>query len=103
VTSATKTKPDIETPAGFDAIVDDIASLRRDFTALMEQMKSGASEGAENIVGDLNDRANRLYDNVAKQGKRSAKAISQQVEEQPVATLLIAFGIGFIASRLLSR
>lgn len=105
--NATKAKPDAETPADFDAIVDDLAALRRDFAALMSQLKSGAVKGAndaaENVLGQLGDRANHLYDSVAAQGERSVKAIGRQVEERPVASLLIAFGIGFIASRLLSR
>ncbi|MEA2781144.1 MAG: hypothetical protein QOK29_2688 [Rhodospirillaceae bacterium] len=105
--NTTKAKPDAETPADFDAIVDDLASLRRDFAALMSQMKSasfkGASEAAENTLGQLGARANHLYDSVASQGERSAKAIGRQVEERPVMSLLIAFGVGLVASRLLIR
>ncbi len=105
--NTTKAKPDVETPAEFDAIVDDLAALRRDFAALMSQMKSGALKGAndaaENTLGQLGDRANHLYDSVAAQGGRLAKAIGLQVEERPVMSLLIAFGVGLIASRLLSR
>jgi ElaB/YqjD/DUF883 family membrane-anchored ribosome-binding protein len=107
VNSTTKTKTDAETPADFNAVVDDLAALRRDLAALMSQMKSGAVRGAgdaaENMLGQVGDRANRLYDNVAAQGGRSAKAIGRQVEEQPVMSLLIAFGVGFVASRMLIR
>jgi hypothetical protein len=42
VNNTTKPRPEVETPANFDAIVDDLAALRRDFAALMSQMKSGA-------------------------------------------------------------
>jgi hypothetical protein len=31
------------------------------------------------------------------------KSVSRKVEDQPVAALLIAFGVGFIISRLISR
>jgi ElaB/YqjD/DUF883 family membrane-anchored ribosome-binding protein len=107
VNNTTKVKPDAETPADFDAIVDDLAALKRDFAALMSQMRSGsfkgASDAAENAIGQLGARANHFYDSVAAQGERSAKAIGRQVEERPVASLLIAFGIGLIASRLLIR
>ena len=110
VNSTTKAKPDVETPTDFHAIADDLAALRRDFAALlsqMSQMKSGAYKGvndaAESALGQLGDRANHLFDSVAAQGERSAEAIRRQVEEQPVMSLLIAFGGGFIVSRLLSR
>lgn len=107
MTSTARLKPDAEAPAGFDVIVDDIAALRRDFTALMGQMTSGAlksaNDAAEHTVSELSDRVSHLYDSVATQGQRSAKAIGKQVEEQPMMSVLIAFGIGFLASRLLSR
>jgi ElaB/YqjD/DUF883 family membrane-anchored ribosome-binding protein len=104
VSSTTKTKPH-DVPGDFDAIVDDLAALRRDFAALMTQMKSGALNGAngaaEQAMGELGDRANHLYDSVTAQGERSVQALGRHVEEQPVMSLLIAFGIGFVASRLL--
>jgi ElaB/YqjD/DUF883 family membrane-anchored ribosome-binding protein len=31
------------------------------------------------------------------------KAISRQVEERPITSLLVAFGVGMIVSRLMSR
>ena len=34
---------------------------------------------------------------------RGAKVLVQEIEERPLTTLLLAFSIGFIASRLLSR
>ena len=105
--STTKAKADAKLPADFDAVVDDLAALRRDVAALMSQMKSGAVQGAsdtaDNMLGQLADRANRLYDSVAAQGERSATAIGRQIGEQPVMSLLIAFGVGFVASRMLAH
>ena len=105
--STTNVKPETDTSVDFDAIVSDLATLRQDFADLMSQMKSGALKGAngaaENILGQLGDRANHLYDSMTARGERSVKAIGRQVEERPVMSLLIAFGVGFIVSRLLNR
>ena len=105
--STTRVNPETDTGVDFDAIIRDVAALRQDFADLMSQMKSGAfkgaNEAAENILGQLGDKANHLYDNVSAQGQRSVKAIGRQVEERPIVSLLIAFGVGFVASRLLSR
>jgi ElaB/YqjD/DUF883 family membrane-anchored ribosome-binding protein len=107
VNSTTKTNSDVEMPADFNAVVEDLGALRRDFAALIGQMKSGAfkgaNEAAENVLGELGGRANRLYDSVTARGQRSAKAIGRRVEEQPLVSLLVAFGVGFIASRMLIR
>ena len=105
--STTRVNPETDTGVDFDAIVRDIAALRQDFADLMSQMKSGALKGAngaaEDILGELSDKANHLYDRVTAQGERTVKAVGRQVEERPVVSLLIAFGVGFIASRLLTR
>jgi ElaB/YqjD/DUF883 family membrane-anchored ribosome-binding protein len=54
-------------------------------------------------MSQLNERASELYESMSDQGERSVKAISRHVEEQPITSLLVAFGVGMIAGRLLSR
>jgi ElaB/YqjD/DUF883 family membrane-anchored ribosome-binding protein len=93
--------------ASFETIVDDLGTLKRDIGRLMDQMKTGAvdgaSEAAQNLLNQLNERASDIYDNLSDQGERSVKAISRQVEERPITSLLVAFGVGMVVSRLLSR
>ncbi len=90
-----------------DAIGDDVAMLKRDLSRLMEHMKNGtydvATESARDAVERLSNEADQLYRGLARRGNRSIKAVSRQVEEQPLASLLVAFGIGLIGGRLLGR
>jgi hypothetical protein len=51
----------------------------------------------------LSEEAVDLYRDLTKRGRKTAKAITHQVEEQPGTSLLIAFVAGFITSRLMSR
>ena len=85
------------------SVSHDIASLKRDFASFAHHLKDGTVNSAGDAVGQVGEEARRLYGNVADQGQRSVKAISRQVEEQPVLSLLIAFAAGFIGSQLLSR
>ncbi len=88
------------------AILNDIASLKRDLATLTGHLRDGAvnaTSDARSAAGHLGDEAVRLYENLASQGERSAKAITRQVEEQPVMSVLLAFALGFLGSRLLSR
>jgi ElaB/YqjD/DUF883 family membrane-anchored ribosome-binding protein len=107
VKATTAAKSDVEMPPDVDAIVDDIAALKRDLATLMNHMKTdainGASETAQSAIGRIGDRAENIYESLVAQGKRSGKAIGRQVEEQPVVSLLLAFAVGFCVSRLLSR
>jgi uncharacterized membrane protein/ElaB/YqjD/DUF883 family membrane-anchored ribosome-binding protein len=105
--STTKSRRRPQIPADFDTIVDDLAGLKRDSALLMEQMKTGAidgaSETAQNLISQLNQRASDLYESVSDRAESSVKAISRHVEEQPITSLLVAFGVGMIAGHLLSR
>jgi|SRR5579859_6215074 len=100
---ATKIHPATESNPDFDAIVSDLAALRRDLSALTDHLKIGAVSGAKGAARDVAGEVERLYDNFAAQGERSMKALGQQVEKQPVMSLLLAFALGFAGSRLLSR
>ena len=88
-------------------IGDDVVLLKRDISRLMDHVKNGTFDAAkgstQEVVERLIDEADRLYRSLTKQSERSVKAISRQVEEQPLASLLVAFGIGLISGRLLSR
>lgn len=101
MSSATKTIPDIET------IGEDLAALKRDFASLIEHLKTGAVVGAgdsaRQAAGKLSEEAQQLYGKLANEGTRSVQALSRHIEQQPVASLLIAFAAGFLGGRLLPK
>lgn len=102
-----KGNSELETNSDLDAITGDIAALKRDLGALAEHFKAGPIDGATSAARDAAARvtgeARRIYGSLAEQGQSSVKALGRQVEEQPVMALLVAFGIGLIGGRLLSR
>ena len=104
---AAKSRRRPQAPAGIDAILAELAALRRESARLVEQMKTGAidgaSETAQSLISQLNERASELYENMSDRSERSVEAISRQVEEQPITSLLVAFTVGMITGRLLSR
>lgn len=103
MSATTKIHPVAESNPDLDAIVSDLASLRRDLAALTDHLKIGAVNGAKGAARDVAGEAERLYGNLAAQGERSMKALGRQVEEQPVMSLLLAFALGFAGSRWLSH
>ena len=89
--------------SGTEAMMNDVAALKRDFSSLLEHLKLTATNGANGAADQIDDGARRLYRNVAAEGSRSFKVIGTQIEERPLAALLIALGIGFLGGRMLSR
>jgi hypothetical protein len=87
----------------FEAITHDIATLKRDVAALVEHVKNGAVSSATGAAAQLKDGAQDIYGRLAAEGLDSAKALSRHVEEQPMTSILVAFALGFLGSRLLAR
>jgi ElaB/YqjD/DUF883 family membrane-anchored ribosome-binding protein len=79
-----------------ERIVDDIQALKRDLARLMGRVKTGATE-------TVSGEASRLYDTISTEGQRQAAALAQSVEEKPLASVLIAFAVGFVSGRILLR
>ena len=77
-------------------IARDIQALKADLARLMEHVRSGATE-------TVSGEASRLYETITSEGQRQAAALAQSVEEKPLASVLIAFAIGFVSGRLLMR
>ena len=87
-----------------DAIAEDVAALKRDLAALMTHMQGdGLAGAARQATAQLGEEAKEFYARLAAEGERTAQAISRHVDEQPLASVLIAFAAGLIAGRLLTR
>ncbi|MGH6883746.1 MAG: DUF883 family protein, partial [Hypericibacter sp.] len=90
-----------------DVLIDDIGALKSDFAAIVSQIKSGAvdhaSERAEQLLSQLSERANDLYDTVSEQSAVSVEAARGHISARPLTAVLVAFGVGFIASRMVLR
>jgi hypothetical protein len=106
MTTATKShggngaSPDLQT------IVSDVAALKRDLASLVRKVRtdvSGDVARARGAAGHLGDEASRVYGNAVTRGGRSVNAIGRQVKVRPVLSLLVAFAIGVIGSRMLAR
>ena len=85
------------------ALQEDVAALKRDIGNLLAHFKSSATASAQDAANQIGDGAARLYRNAATEGCKSAKALGNQIEEQPVLALLIVLGLGYIGGRLLTR
>jgi ElaB/YqjD/DUF883 family membrane-anchored ribosome-binding protein len=89
-------KQKAESMPDLDAIKHDIESLKNNIATLAQQFGDGAP-------GKAVEEGSRLYHRIAEEGGRVVKAASHEVEERPLASVLIAFALGFVGGRLLSR
>lgn len=89
-----------------DAVIADVAALKRDLAKAIARFKENTGdtvEDAQDFVEEISNELAGIVKDASKRGSRTMKSVSRKVEDQPVAALLIAFGVGFIISRLISR
>lgn len=82
-------------------LIADVQSLKQDIAKLADHSRSTVWNGAAETANALSSEAQRLYGEVAAKGRDQVKRVSGQVQEQPIMSILIAFGIGFLGGRIL--
>jgi ElaB/YqjD/DUF883 family membrane-anchored ribosome-binding protein len=92
-----------ETVADLDALRGDIAGLKRDLAAALEHLNAAAAQRTAQAADRSAADAAGLYEDLSAQGERMMKSIGNHVEQQPLASVLVAFAIGFIFSRFSPR
>ena len=93
-----------------DAIKDDISALREDVVAAMRDMveygRSEAGDTRERLETAVRDRLDRLGEAarvIAARGKRAVDSAERYVEDNPVQSLAIAFGVGVLLGAVLRK
>jgi len=95
---------------------DDIASLREDLAALAANVRilmdrqENQTPGSESTAtesdspGESSDQWEDFQIKLAEaraHGEKAAKELSAEVEQHPLASVAVAFGIGFVVARVL--
>lgn len=92
----------------FAALLDEVRDLKRDVAAFARRLQPTLIDttwGATNRFADrlgLSDRASALYRDAARQGATTYRFLNRQFRQQPAASVLIAFGIGLLISRMMN-
>ena len=91
----------------YQAIVADLAKLRSDMTQLANHLANHLAKGSASAVNaaqaQLTAEANRLMDVASMAGKSAAKSVEAQLGAHPARSVMLAFALGFVNSRLLSH
>jgi ElaB/YqjD/DUF883 family membrane-anchored ribosome-binding protein len=93
--------------AGLDTLRKDISSLVNSFgDATTDEIKTRGRR-ARAAVGRMSDRAGEVWDDAtneaSRRGREGVAAVEQQIEERPFFSVLVAFGIGVVIGKLITR
>jgi ElaB/YqjD/DUF883 family membrane-anchored ribosome-binding protein len=98
----------------FDALKAGLDTLRKDISSLVSSFGDAATDEvrtrgrrARAAVGRVTDRAGEVWDDAtteaSRRGREGAAALEQRIEERPVISVLVAFGIGLVIGKLINR
>lgn len=82
-----------------DALRDDLDKLRDDVSHLTETLKNMASTRGNEAY----DRLRQTADQTRTRVRDTANAAAHQVEERPLTSVLIAFGVGLLLGIIFDR
>src|SRR5262245_58456498 len=94
----------------FEAMQADMAKLRSDFTSLAQKLIDLGKNEAGSVQDRIETEARSLVQELRQtlhetqeRGQKTIKSVEQMVTEQPLVSLLAAFGIGLLLGKLLDR
>jgi ElaB/YqjD/DUF883 family membrane-anchored ribosome-binding protein len=82
-----------------DGLKNSLGQLRTDLNRLLNSALGMGKSSAADAVGGLKDRVNELKDKSADY----TEALEQKITDNPLASTLVAIGIGFILAKLITR
>lgn len=87
----------------FGAVKDDLAKLRSDIANLSNALKELTSETVHDRFDSLRGGIDRLTDDAKLQSREMMDDLTAHIEERPLTSVLIAFGVGVLLGRLFDR
>jgi ElaB/YqjD/DUF883 family membrane-anchored ribosome-binding protein len=91
-------------------LAGDIAQLRKDLEKLSGSIMAlgrggiaAAQKGGAEQFGAWREDVGDMATSLKKQGQHQLDAVEGQIRERPLLTLLAAFGVGLLVSRLVDR
>ena len=93
-------------PKPHDADKAELDKLRAQVERLTEELakaKEAEQARADDPVEQLREKAEEYAEGLSEKAQEGWDELQEQISKNPVQSALVAFGLGFILSRLLSR
>ena len=93
-----------------DTLKADISQLRTDMGELMERFREMGQERVDDTrskarseVERLREQLNQAYEKARQEGREYYDTAQQRLEEHPMTSVGLAFGLGILIGKILSR
>lgn len=86
-----------------DRLREEIAGLKNTVAGFGKRGAAEARAAADAKLDELHDELERAAGELHRRGQDTLAGVEQRVREHPITSLVAAFGLGLILSRLLDR
>lgn len=86
-----------------DALKDDLEAVRGDIASLTKAVKGDAANGIDRAASAFAATAAAALEAAKEKEREALQAVSRQVQDSPIQSLLVAVGVGFVVGSLLRR
>ena len=100
-TAKTTDKDDLR--AEFNALRDEVGQFMKTLHSYERQRARDAKATVNDELNNYREKACERYDDARRAGEEKLTDVEDKVREQPFTSLAIAFGVGFVLSRLVGR
>lgn len=89
--------------ADVEALKKDLTALRGDLKSLRSSMAEEMRNGADRAADGVASAARSTVASVAAAGEKGYSATARQIEANPLTSVLVAAGVGFVIGSLIRR
>jgi ElaB/YqjD/DUF883 family membrane-anchored ribosome-binding protein len=87
----------------YDAVVKDISDLKKDTTSLANNVQGKAGETVSIALNRIEDTLAEIWKSVSKRGVNSYETVERNVEQRPMAAVIVALVAGAALGWMLDR
>jgi ElaB/YqjD/DUF883 family membrane-anchored ribosome-binding protein len=84
-------------------IQDELARIEAEITSLGQSLGSAASAEARSALSSIRERLDRIAGSASGMTRAGVDAVEETVEDNPLTSLAIAFGVGVAVALLIRR
>ncbi len=85
----------------FEALRTQVSDLLAELQSRSKEKTTRFADRLDSELGDYQDKAREKLQDVYDLGSEGLNEVGERIRRQPVASLLVAFGAGYVLSRLL--
>ncbi len=86
--------------ADIDTVKNDLSKLRSDIASLKDSFQSFATDRVRSKFNSAQETVDEWTDKARTRSRESLEDLSEEIEERPLTSILLAFGVGVLLGRL---